>query len=59
MHFGSAMNTQTENNTMSVSGPQGVGSSKSRVIGKKPKMTSNVWQVFDLHESEDNNGNKI
>ncbi|KAK0603522.1 hypothetical protein LWI29_005880 [Acer saccharum] len=22
-------------------------------------MTSNVWQVFDLHESEDNNGNKI
>ncbi|KAK1586411.1 hypothetical protein Q3G72_002290 [Acer saccharum] len=58
-HFGSDMNTQSENNTMSVSGPQGVGGSQSRVIGKKPKMTSNVWQVFDLHESEDNNGNKI
>ncbi|KAK1554250.1 hypothetical protein Q3G72_009729 [Acer saccharum] len=58
-HFGSDMNTQSENNTMSVSGPQGVGGSQSKVIGKKPKMTSNVWQVFDLHESEDNNGNKI
>ena len=34
-HFGSAMNTQTENNIMSASGSQGVRSSQSRVIGKK------------------------